>query len=171
MVVIVFPAGTKKARAFSSAAKINAAYPTARRPSQVKNYSPNTHSRAPSRGHQASSMSGLGVGCKLCSSSKELRGLSARAQLRVQAPPSRFLLRGLSCPPHAARRGKAHRSALKGLGKWALCLLSPFSIQPPSRSPSPSVSAHCATRGRGLKPPCRCWALEDMENWCQRTVF
>ena len=38
--------------------------------------------RAPSRGHQASPQSGLGVGCKHCSRSKKLRGLSARAQAR-----------------------------------------------------------------------------------------
>jgi len=34
------------------------------------------------RGHQASSQSGRGVGCKLYSSSMELRGLSVRAQVR-----------------------------------------------------------------------------------------
>ena len=38
--------------------------------------------RAPSRGHEASPQSGLGVGCKLCSSSTKLHGLSARAQAR-----------------------------------------------------------------------------------------
>ena len=38
--------------------------------------------QAPSRGHEASPQSGLGVGCKLCSSSKKLRGLSVRAQAR-----------------------------------------------------------------------------------------
>ena len=45
---------------------------------QVKKYSPNIPSRTPSRGHQASSQSGLGVGYKLqaFSSSKKLRGLS-----------------------------------------------------------------------------------------------
>ena len=37
---------------------------------------------AQSRGHEASPQSGLGVGCKRCSSSKKLRGLSARAQAR-----------------------------------------------------------------------------------------
>jgi len=35
------------------------------------------------RGHQASSQSGLGVGCKLCSSSSELRGLGVCAHVRV----------------------------------------------------------------------------------------
>ena len=49
---------------------------TRKGPKSVKNYSPNTESRTPSRGHEASSRSGLGVGCNLCSSSKELRGLS-----------------------------------------------------------------------------------------------
>ena len=38
--------------------------------------------QASSRGHEASPQSGLGVGCKRCSSSKKLRGLSVRAQAR-----------------------------------------------------------------------------------------
>ena len=38
--------------------------------------------QASSRGHGASPQSGLGVGCKRCSSSKKLRGLSVRAQAR-----------------------------------------------------------------------------------------
>ena len=42
---------------------------------QVKNCSPGYVEQAPSRGHEASPQSGLGVGCKLCSSSKQLRGL------------------------------------------------------------------------------------------------
>jgi len=50
--------------------------------SQVRNYSPGYMEQAPSRGHGASPQSGLGVGCMLCSSSKELRGLSVRAQAR-----------------------------------------------------------------------------------------
>ena len=36
--------------------------------------------QASSRGHEASPQSGLGVGCKLYSSSKKLRGLGVRAQ-------------------------------------------------------------------------------------------
>ena len=50
--------------------------------SQVKNYSPGNMEQASSRGHEASPQSGLGVGCKRCSSSKKLRGLSVRAQAR-----------------------------------------------------------------------------------------
>ena len=50
--------------------------------SQVKNYSPGYMEQAPSRGHEASPQSGLGVGCKWCSSSKKLRGLGVRAQAR-----------------------------------------------------------------------------------------
>jgi len=38
--------------------------------------------QAPSRGHKASPQSGLGVGCKRCFSSKELRWLSVRANAR-----------------------------------------------------------------------------------------
>ena len=49
-------------------------------PSQVTNYSPGYMGQAPSRGHEASPQSGLGVGCRQCPSSNELRGLSARAQ-------------------------------------------------------------------------------------------
>ena len=50
--------------------------------SQVKNYSPGYMEQAPSSGHQASPQSGLDVGCRLCSSSKKLRGLDLRAQAR-----------------------------------------------------------------------------------------
>ena len=39
--------------------------------SQVKNYSPGNMEKASSRGHEASPQSGLGVGCKRCSSSKK----------------------------------------------------------------------------------------------------
>ena len=52
------------------------------RSSQVKSYSLGYMEQAPSRGHEASPQSGLGVGCKLCSSNKKLRGLSVRAQAR-----------------------------------------------------------------------------------------
>ena len=38
--------------------------------------------QASSRGHEAIPRSGLGVGCKRCSSSKKLYGLSVRAQAR-----------------------------------------------------------------------------------------
>ena len=38
--------------------------------------------QASSRGHEASPQSGLGMGCKRCSSSKKLRGLSVLAQAR-----------------------------------------------------------------------------------------
>ena len=47
-----------------------------------KSYPPGYMKQAPSRGHEASPQSGLGAGCKLCSSSKKLRGLSVRAQAR-----------------------------------------------------------------------------------------
>ena len=58
-------------------------------PSQVKdkNYSPGYMEQAPSRGHEASPQSGLGVGCMLCSSSKKLRGLSVSAQARRISTP------------------------------------------------------------------------------------
>jgi len=48
----------------------------------VKNYSPGYMEQAPSRGEEASPQSGLGVGCKLCSSSEKLGGLGLRAQTR-----------------------------------------------------------------------------------------
>ena len=50
--------------------------------SQVKYYAPGYMEQAPSRGHEASSQSVLGVDCRLCSSSKKLCGLSVRAQAR-----------------------------------------------------------------------------------------
>ena len=40
----------------------------------VRSYSPGYMEQAPSRGHEASTQSGLGVGCKLCSSSKSFVG-------------------------------------------------------------------------------------------------
>ena len=75
--------------------------------SGVKNYSPGYMEQEPRRGHEASPQIGLGVGCKLCSSSKKLCGLSARAQTRhIRMPLSRSLLRGFprSCLPRVARR-------------------------------------------------------------------
>ena len=45
------------------------------RSSQVRSYSSGYMEQAPSRGHEASTQSGLGVGCKLLSSSEKLRGL------------------------------------------------------------------------------------------------
>ena len=58
--------------------------------SGVKNYPPGYMEQAPSRGHKASPQIGLGVGCKLCFSSKQLRGLSARAQARRISIPLSF---------------------------------------------------------------------------------
>ena len=49
--------------------------------------------QASSRGHEASPQSGLSVGCKRCSSSKKLRGLSVRAQARRIGVLSHSLLR------------------------------------------------------------------------------
>jgi len=40
-----------------------------------------------SRGRETIPLSGLGVGCKLCSSSKKLHGLSVRAQARGMSIP------------------------------------------------------------------------------------
>ena len=52
--------------------------------------------QAPSKDHEASSQSGQGVGCKLFSSSKELRGLSVRAQARRIGMPLSFTAVGVS---------------------------------------------------------------------------
>ena len=74
-------------------------------PSQVKNYSPGYMEQAPSRDHEASPQSGLGVGCKLCSSSKKVRGLSVRAQpRRISIPPVLSVLGVSSSPPRSAMR-------------------------------------------------------------------
>ena len=75
--------------------------------SQVKNYSPGYMEQAPSRGHKASPQSGLGVGCKLCSSSKKLRGLGVRAQARRISISLSFSVLGVSSflsPPRSAMR-------------------------------------------------------------------
>ena len=63
--------------------------------------------QVPSRGHEASPQSGLGVGCKLCSSSKKMRGLSACAQARCISIPPLFSVLGISSfmsPPRSAMR-------------------------------------------------------------------
>ena len=90
--------------------------------SRVKNHSPGYMEQAPSRGHEASPQSELGVRYKRCSSSKELRGLSVRAQARrINTSPSFsvafFFFSPRSCLPRAARRGAARGSAMQGLGK------------------------------------------------------
>ena len=70
---------------------------------QDKNYSPEYMEQAPSTGHEASPQSGLGVGCKLYSSSKKdwayVRRRGTRALLFYS------LLWGFprSCLPHVAR--------------------------------------------------------------------
>ena len=67
----------------------------------------------------------------LAQAAKELRGLNVRAQVRVYGLFSRSLLRGLpqSYLPRAGRRVAAHRSAIQGLGRRALCHLSSLPIQ------------------------------------------
>ena len=78
-------------------------------PSQVRNYPPGYMEQAPSRGHGASQQGRLGVGWKLCASSKELRGLSVRAQARRISISFSFPVVGvpsfLSPPRSAMRRG------------------------------------------------------------------
>ena len=44
------------------------------------------HGAIAKQGHETSPQSGLGVGCKLCSSSKKLRGLSACSRWENSAP-------------------------------------------------------------------------------------
>ena len=70
--------------------------------------------QAPSRGHDASPQSGLGVGCNLCSSSKKLfssskklRGLSVREQARRMGTSPGFSVVGVSSilpPPRSAMK-------------------------------------------------------------------
>jgi len=74
--------------------------------SKVKNYSPGNMEQVPSRGHEASPQSGLGVGCKRRSSSKKLNGLSVRAQARRIGISLSFSVVGVSSflsPPRVAR--------------------------------------------------------------------
>ena len=97
--------------------------------------------------------------------------LGVRAQVRVYAFSSRSLLRGFpqSCLPHEVRRGAAHRYAMQGLGKRALCLASmsplnsrrlvefmlPCCLRPAHpRSPMPPLSKLTAraTHARPLLP-------------------
>ena len=59
------------------------------KPSHARHYPPGYVEQAPTRGHDARSQSGLGVGCKLCSSSKMLRG---REKERLASVPYRVVL-------------------------------------------------------------------------------
>ena len=122
-----------------------------------------------------------GGGLQACPSSKELRGLSARAQVRVISIYifPRSLLRGFpqSWFPRAARRGAAHRSATQGPGNRALCHSSSLSInltvlsntftscdlRPFSWAPISRVKHFHVVRLEAvlLSPPCRCWTLGD----------
>jgi len=52
--------------------------------------------QAPSRDHEANPQSGLGVGCKVFSSSKKLRGVSVRAQARRISISLSFSVAGVS---------------------------------------------------------------------------
>ena len=94
---------------------------------QVNNYFPGNTEQLPRRGNEASPQSGLGVGCKRCSSSKKLNGLSALVLTRrVRMLPS-FSAAGVSSflsPPRSAtseaRRSKVHCGvSVRG----ALCLI------------------------------------------------
>ena len=71
-------------------------------PNQSQELLPGVHDRAPSRGHEVSPQSGLGVGCKLLSSSKQLHGLGVRAQARRISISLSFSVVGVSsflrCP-------------------------------------------------------------------------
>ena len=53
-------------------------------PIAIRNYSPENMEQAPSRGHEASPQSRLGVGCKWCSSRKKLRGLSVPCEISIE---------------------------------------------------------------------------------------
>ena len=94
---------------------------------QVRNYSPGNMEQASSRGHEASPKSGLDVGCRRCSSSKKLRGLSVRAQARRISIPLSFSVDFFprSCLPRAARRGAARGSAIQGLARSSLDIQRP----------------------------------------------
>ena len=77
--------------------------------------------QASSRGHEASPQSGLGVGYKRCSSSKKLRGLSARVQARrisisLSFSVEFFFPSFLSHPRSATRRGAWKCSTNLGKG-------------------------------------------------------
>ena len=68
-------------------------------------YSPGYMEQVPSRGHEASPQSGLGVGCKLHSSSKKLRGLGVRAlvrRIRTSLPFSVLRVSSFLSPPRSA---------------------------------------------------------------------
>ena len=51
--------------------RVVASYKPSHKSSQVNSYSPGYMEQAPSKGHEASPYSGLGVGCKLFSGSKK----------------------------------------------------------------------------------------------------
>ena len=81
--------------------------------SEVKICSPNTWSRTPGRGYQASSQSELGVSCKLCPSSEEqtfvaLNVRKGRSSLRPQSEYARSIREGdlflVADAPHGGRK-------------------------------------------------------------------
>ena len=85
--------------------------------------------QASSRGHEASPQSGLGVGCKRCSSSKKLRGLSVRAQARrisISLSFSVAFLFSFLVPVSPAQRDEARRVEVqyRVSVRGALCLSS-----------------------------------------------
>ena len=84
--------------------------------SQVKNYSPGYMDQAPSRGHEASPQSGLGVGCKLFSSSKK----SPLNDTATAAAGSNWLL----CRVRATRRA-ANTFLCSPQRRLASCLTHP----------------------------------------------
>ena len=101
------------------------------------------------------------------SSSKELRELSLRAQVRVEVFSLVLCCGGFLSPASLTQCDEARRIEVQFRvsvsGRSVTHLNSPFS------SPPRTLSRR-ATRGRALEPPCRCWALEDSESWCCRTV-
>ena len=73
--------------------------------------------QASSRGHEASPQGGLGVGCKLCFSSKKLRELNVRVQARRISISLSLSVAGVSSFQSIGQEHPLQSSANGGVGK------------------------------------------------------
>ena len=104
--------------------------------------------QTPSRGHEASLQSGLGVSCKLCSSSKKLRGLCVRAQVRRISIPPLFSVEETPKTENMYQNCAVCQNALL-LGQHTNCLLDIYTMMPhfSGSFPAPLVKSAQALGG------------------------
>ena len=106
-----------------------------------------------SRGHQASSQSGLGAGCKLAPAAKSCAGWVHVRRCAYKHSPLVLCCEGFLHLVSLKLRDKAQRNEVQCRvsvsGRSVSVFQSPFSL--------PCRTLSCRTaRGRALKPPCHC---------------